>query len=225
MSRKLKVDMTGVESFTRCPEGQFPAKIVKIEECTIQGSGDDGLKVQFEVTGGSGKGCKVFETLSLGEKALWKLKMLLEALGMKATGKLTIDLDKLLNKACAIEVIHDEYNGQKRAKISQYLKLSELDEEDEVDEDDDDIDDDEDEEEAKPVKKTAAKKKSKKQPEPEEDDEDDEDEDEDEDDDEEEEEPTPKSKKSSKKAPIKKATKSSKKSKKDDEDDWEEDDD
>lgn len=224
MSRKLKVDMTGVESFTRCPEGQFPAKIVKIEECTIQGSGDDGLKVQFEVTGGSGKGCKVFETLSLGEKALWKLKMLLEALGMKATGKLTIDLDKLLNKACAIEVIHDEYNGQKRAKISQYLKLSELDEEDEVDEDDDDIDDDEDEEEVKPTKKVAAKKKPKKQPEPEEDDEDDEDEDEDEDD-EEEEEPAPKSKKSSKKAPVKKATKASKKSKKDDEDDWEEDDD
>lgn len=224
MSRKLKVDMTGVESFTRCPEGQFPAKIVKIEECTIQGSGDDGLKVQFEVTGGSGKGCKVFETLSLGEKALWKLKMLLEALGMKATGKLTIDLDKLLNKACAIEVIHDEYNGQKRAKISQYLKLSELDEEDEVDEDDDDIDDEEDEEEVKPTKKVATKKKLKKQPEPEEDDEDDEDEDEDEDD-EEEEEPAPKSKKSSKKAPVKKATKSSKKSKKDDEDDWEEDDD
>lgn len=224
MSRKLKVDMTGVESFTRCPEGQFPAKIVKIEECTIQGSGDDGLKVQFEVTGGSGKGCKVFETLSLGEKALWKLKMLLEALGMKATGKLTIDLDKLLNKACAIEVIHDEYNGQKRAKISQYLKLSELDEEEEVDEDDDDIDDDEDEEEVKPTKKVATKKKPKKQPEPEEDDEDDEDEDEDEDD-EEEEEPAPKSKKSSKKAPVKKATKSSKKSKKDDEDDWEEDDD
>ena len=222
MSRKLKVDMTGVESFTRCPEGQFPAKIVKIEECTIQGSGDDGLKVQFEVTGGSGKGCKVFETLSLGEKALWKLKMLLEALGMKATGKLTIDLDKLLNKACAIEVIHDEYNGQ---KISQYLKLSELDEEDEVDEDDDDIDDDEDEEEAKPAKKAATNKKSKKQPEPEEDDEDDEDEDEDEDDDEEEEEPAPKSKKSSKKAPAKKAAKSSKKSKKDEEDDWEEDDD
>ncbi len=225
MSRKLKVDMTGVESFTRCPEGQFPAKIVKIEECTIQGSGDDGLKVQFEVTGGSGKGCKVFETLSLGEKALWKLKMLLEALGMKATGKLTIDLDKLLNKACAIEVIHDEYNGQKRAKISQYLKLSELDEEDEVDEDDDDLDDEEDEEEVKPAKKNVTKKKSKKQPEPEEDDEDDEDEDEDEDDDEEEEEPAPKSKKSSKKAPVKKATKSSKKSKKDDEDDWEEDDD
>ena len=224
MSRKLKVDMTGVESFTRCPEGQFPAKIVKIEECTIQGSGDDGLKVQFEVTGGSGKGCKVFETLSLGEKALWKLKMLLEALGMKATGKLTIDLDKLLNKACAIEVIHDEYNGQKRAKISQYLKLSELDEEVEDDDDDDDIDDDEDEEEVKPAKKTAAKKKSKKQPEPEEDDEDDEDEDEDEDDDEEEE-PAPKSKRSSKKAPVKKAAKSSKKSKKDEEDDWEEDDD
>ena len=56
MSRRMKVDMTGVESYSRCPEGQFSAKLVKLEECSIQGSGDDGLKAKFEVTSGSGKG-------------------------------------------------------------------------------------------------------------------------------------------------------------------------
>ena len=222
MSRRMKVDMTGVESYSRCPEGQFPAKLVKLEECTIQGSGDDGLKAKFEVTGGSGKGSNVFETFSLAEKALWKLKMMLEALGMKASGKMTLDLDKLEGKSVGIEVVHDEYNGRKQAKIAQYLKLSEL-EDTEADEDDED-DDDEDEDE-EPVKKSAKKapaKKSKKQPE-----DDDEDEDED-DDDEDEEEEKPAPKKSSKKAPAKATKKPAKKSKKDeddDEDDWEDDED
>jgi len=223
MSRRMKVDMTGVESYSRCPEGQFPAKLVKLEECTIQGSGDDGLKAKFEVTGGSGKGSNVFETFSLGEKALWKLKMMLEAMGMKATGKMTLDLDKLEGKSVGIEVVHDEFNGRKTAKIAQYLKLSEL-EDTEADEDDEDEDDDDEDEE--PVKKPAKKapaKKSKKQPEPDEDEDDDE---EDDDEDEEEEKPAPK--KSSKKAPDKAAKKPSKKAKpepEDDEDDWEDDED
>lgn len=219
MSRRMKVDMTGVESYSRCPEGQFPAKLVKLEECSIQGSGDDGLKAKFEVTSGSGKGSNVFETFSLAEKALWKLKMMLEAMGMKAVGKMTLDLDKLEGKSVGIEVVHDEYNGRKQAKIAQYLKLSEL-EDTEADEDDED-DDDEDEDE-EPVKKPA--KKSKKQPEPEDDDEDEDEDDDDED--EEEEKPAPK--KSSKKAPAKASKKPAKKSKKDeddDEDDWEDDED
>ena len=139
MSRRMKVDMTGVESYSRCPEGQFPAKLVKLEECSIQGSGDDGLKAKFEVTSGSGKGSNVFETFSLAEKALWKLKMMLEAMGMKAVGKMTLDLDKLEGKSVGIEVVHDEYNGRKQAKIAQYLKLSEL-EDTEADEDDEDED-------------------------------------------------------------------------------------
>lgn len=224
MSRRMKVDMTGVESYSRCPEGQFPAKLVKLEECSIQGSGDDGLKAKFEVTSGSGKGSNVFETFSLAEKALWKLKMMLEAMGMKAVGKMTLDLDKLEGKSVGIEVVHDEYNGRKQAKIAQYLKLSEL-EDTEADEDDEDDDDeDEDEEPVKKPTKKAPTKKSKKQPEPEDDDEDEDEDDDDED--EEEEKPAPK--KSSKKAPAKASKKTSKKSKKDeddDEDDWEDDED
>lgn len=224
MSRRMKVDMTGVESYSRCPEGQFPAKLVQLEECTIQGSGDDGLKAKFEVTGGSGKGSNVFETFSLAEKALWKLKMLLEAMGMKANGKMTLDLDKLEGKSVGIEVVHDEYNGRKQAKIAQYLKLSELEDTEADDDDEDDDDEDEDEEPVKKPAKKAPTKKSKKQPEPEDDDEDEDEDDDDED--EEEEKPAPK--KSSKKAPAKAAKKPVKKSKKDeddDEDDWEDDED
>lgn len=225
MARKFKVDMTGVESYTRCPEGEFTAKCKKIDMGTVQGSGDDCLKAQFEVLSGEGKGCSVYETFSLGEKALWKLKSFLEAIGVKANGKISLDLDKLEGKICTIEVFHDEYNGSKRAKISSYSKYVPEDTDDDDDDTDDDEDEEEEEEEVKPAKKPATKKAPVKKPAPVEEDEDD-------DDDEEEEEP-PKPTKKSKPAPEKKApAKSTKKVKKpepeeddDDEDDWEEDDD
>ena len=223
--RRVNLDMTGVESYTRCPEGEWLAKVSKIEEGTVQGSGDDCLKARFEVIKGSAKGCNVFETFSLTEKALWKLKSFLEAIGMRANGKISLDLDKLEGKVCVIDVIHDEYNGTKRAKISSYIKP----EEDLDDEEDEDEDEDEEEEEEAPSKKPAkapakpVKKAKKPVVEEEEEDEDDED------DEDEEEEPVKPVKKSTKKAPpAKKAPAKSKKKveeDEDDDDDWEEDDD
>ena len=216
MARRVKLDMTGVESYTRCPEGEWLAKLSSIEEGTVQGSGDDCLKARFEVIKGSAEGCAVFETFSLTEKALWKLKGFLEAIGMKANGKLSLDLDKLEGKVCIIDVIHDEYNGQKRAKIASYMKPVEDDEEDE----EEDEDEEEEETPRKPAKKAPAKSAKKSKPI-------EEDDDEDEDDEEEEEEPKPK--KTSKKAPpAKKAPAKTKKKveeDEDDDDDWEDDDD
>lgn len=231
MARKLKLNMEGVESYTRCPEGEWLAKLTKIEMGEVQGSGDDCLKARFEVIKGSAKGNTVFETFALSEKALWKLKSFLEAIGVKSTGKFTLDLDKLEGKICIIDVIHDEYNGTKRAKISAYIKPGDdSDDDDDEDEVDDENDDDDEEEESpkKSSKKSAPAKKSKKKSEPEEDD----DEDDDEDDEEEEEKPIPKSKKSTKKAPAKSSKKAPAKKKPepeddddDEDDDWEEDDD
>ena len=230
MARKLKLNMDGVESYTRCPEGEWLAKLTKIEMGEVQGSGDDCLKARFEVIKGSAKGNTVFETFALSEKALWKLKSFLEAIGVKSTGKFTLDLDKLEGKICIIDVIHDEYNGTKRAKISAYIKPGDdSDDDDDEDEVEDEENDDEEEESPKKSsKKSAPAKKSKKKPEPEEDD----DEDDDEDDEEEEEKPAPKSKKSTKKAPAKSSKKAPAKKKPepednddDEDDDWEEDDD
>lgn len=218
-SRKLKVNMTGVESFTRCPEGEHLVRVKKLEMGTVQGSGDDALKAVFEVLEGDGKGCSVFETFSLGEKALWKLKQFLVAIGVKADGKLSLDLDKLEGKKCLIDVIHEEYNGQKRAKISNYAKPSE-----DSDEDDEDYDEEDEDEEDEPPKKSAKKTSKKSAKKPIDEDEDDEDE--------EEEEPAPKAKKGAKKSAPPKATKKSKKKPEpepeedeDEDDDWDEDDD
>lgn len=227
MARKLKLDFTGVESYSRCSEGIHRAKVAEIQEKTSQG-GDDMLQIAMEVVAGADKGCRVFDNCVLTDKALWKFKQLLSALGVKCDGKVAVDLDGLIGKTCDIEVFHEEYNGQTRAKISNYSKVAAS-----ADADDDDDDEEEDEEEVKPSKKpkaapakAPARKKPVKQEEPE-----DEDEEEDEGDEEEEEEaPKPTKKKP---APEKKAAPAKKTAKKpepepeedddeDDDDDWEE---
>lgn len=234
MARTIKVDMTGVETYTKVSEGIHTAKVVEILQKESQG-GDDMLQFAFEVTKGKDKGNRVFESFVLTDKALWKLKSFLQAIGMKADGKLKIDLDKLVGKVCDIEVFWDEYNGQTRAKISDYYKVGKgaANDTDEDEDDEDEADEDEDEDDTpakKSAKKAPAKKASKKKPEPEDDDEDEDDSDEDDEDDDEEEEPAPKKrgrKPAPKKAPVKKGKK--KPEPEDDEDDdedeeWEEDD-
>ena len=225
MGRTKKLDFTGVESFARCSEGVHTAKLIEIEETTTQ-AGDDMLKATFEVISGQDKGCRVFDNFTLSDKALWKLKQFLVAAGVKADGKVAVDLDKLIGKVCDITVIHEEYNGVTRAKISDYQKLikpakaADMEDYDEIEEDDE-----EEVEEVKPVKKAkpeaAPAKKVKPAPEPVE-----ETEDEDWDDDDEEEEAPPakpvKAAKAAKPEPkAKPKAKPAEDEDEDEEDDWE----
>lgn len=237
-SKKVNVDFTGVESFNRPSEGQHVVKIVSAEMKQSQG-GNDMIVVTFEVTKGSDKGARCIENYPLAENALWKLKGLLQAIGMKCDGKVRLDLDKLIGKVCIITVSEEEYEGRIRSRVQECKKLAAVADEDDDDEDqdeEDDSDDDEDDEEEeapkkKPTKKAPAKAATKKKapmnpPEDEDEDDDDDWDDEDEDDDEEEE-PAPKKKPVKKAAPAKKtpAKKAPAKKKPEPEDDDDEDDD
>lgn len=224
MGRTKKLDFTGVESFARCSEGVHTAKLIEIEEAVTQ-AGDDMLKATFEVTSGQDKGCRVFDNFTLSDKALWKLKQFLVAAGVKADGKVAIDLDRLIGKVCDITVTHEEYNGVTRARISDYQKLikpakaADMEDYDEIEEDDE-----EEVEEVKPAKKAkpapapAKTAKAKPAPEPVE-----EEEDEDWDDDEEEEEapPAKPAKKTKPEPKAKPKAKPAEDEDEDEEDDWE----
>lgn len=235
MGKKINVDLTGVESFQRASEGEHTAKIVSAEVKQSQG-GNDMVVVCFEVTKGEDKGARVYENYPLIDTALWKLKGLLQAIGMKADGKVQIDLDKLVGKVVTIVVKHEEYEGKVRAKIDEVRKFStasasdDEDDEDEDDDSDDEAEDEDDEEEEAPKKKAPAKKASKKS-EPEEDEDDDDDDDWDDDDEDEEEEEEKPAKKTTKKAPAKATKKAAPKKKApepeedDDDDDWDDDED
>ena len=229
--RVVSVDMTGVETFSKVSEGIHTVRVKEINTSTTQ-AGDDALQVVFEVTKGNDKGGRLFEIFTLIDKALWKFKAFLKAVGAKHEGKIKIDLDKLIGKICDVEVFWNEYNGQTYAKISDYYPLGKTSYDDDTEEEDDDMDEAEDEEEeveqVKPKKRGRPAKKAAKKPEPEEDDDEDEDDDFD-DDEEDEEEEEVKPAKRSKAAKEKKVAKSKKVVKKpepeDEDDDFDDDDD
>ena len=186
--RTITVDMTGVETFSKVSEGIHTAKVKEINTTTTQ-AGDDALQVIFEVIKGEDKGGRVFETFTLIDKALWKFKAFLKAIGVKHEGNIKIDLDKLIGKTCDIEVFWNEYNGQTYSQISDSFPIGKTAYDDEEEDDDfDDDEEDEEEEEVKPAKrskavkekKVAKSKKAVKEPEPEDEDDDFDDDDDDE---------------------------------------------
>lgn len=150
MGKKMKLDFSGVEAFVKCAEGQHVVKLVEIEETESQ-AGNDMLNATFKVVKGQSKGATLYDNFVLTEKALWKLQSFLVAVGMKADGKVMLDLDKLIGKTCIVEVEHEEYEGKTRARIQEFIKLASKAEE--PDEDDEDIEDDDEEEEAPAPKK------------------------------------------------------------------------
>lgn len=163
-SRKKKLDFTGVETFNKPAEGSHKVKVTKVEEVQSQG-GNDMFKVVFEVVSGPSKGCRVVENYPLIDTALWKLKSLLQAINIKAEGRVQIDLDKMEGKILEIKVVYEDYQGQERARVAETNKFIEPaedddDDEDNIDEEDEAEDDDEEEEEPKPVKKTTRKTKT-----------------------------------------------------------------
>lgn len=173
-TRKRKIDFTGVEAYNRPAEGIHKVRIAKVEEATSQG-GNEMFKVSFEVIDGPSKGCRAIENYPLIDTALWKLKSLLQAVGMKADGRVQIDLDKLEGKVLDIVVADEEYNGQTRARVKE-TRRAQAEVEPEEEEDDDDFEEEEVEEKPKKSKKSAkkpAKKPVKKEPEPVEEDDDD----------------------------------------------------
>ena len=141
----VKLDFSGVESYLKCAEGEHVAALKEAELKTSE-AGNEMISCVFEVVAGASSGARVFDNFVLTDKALWRLKTYLECLGIKADGKLKLDLDKLIGKKCIIEVAHEEYKGQTRARISDFKKLvadTKKAEPDDIDDEDDDDDWDE----------------------------------------------------------------------------------
>lgn len=170
---KKKIDFSGVESFQRAPEGTHTVKVVEMKESTFQ-SGNEGFKVAFEIIKGAGKGARVYENFPLAENSLWKLKSLLEAVRIKADGRIMLDTNKVVGKTLEIDVYHEEYEGRMRARLGEMRRLGAGKVEDDDDEEEDFEDEIEEEEEIEEAPKRARKAPAKKDPEPEEDDDDEE---------------------------------------------------
>lgn len=163
----IKLNFDGVETgYKAVPEGTYEVRVKEVEAGTSQANAPK-LDFKFEIISGKNKGSLLFYTCSLQPQALFKLKVVLEALGYEIPeGNFNLDIDELIDLECSVEVAHETYEGKKRARIVEFITSDDSDDDDEDDSDDEEDEDSDDEED--------------------EDDSDDEDEDEDEDDDEEE---------------------------------------
>jgi hypothetical protein len=185
MATAKVIDLTNVKdggnfNKKRMPEGDYPARILKVED-TKSGS-DEGFMWLFTIQVDKGGTYPYY--CKLVENQLWKVRNLCIAAGMNVPKKrLKLDPEKLVGKRIAVTLEDDEYEGKKQSNIAATFPLSELDdyaagEDDDAVGDDGEEDEEEEEYEAPPPKKKAAKRKPAPVPEPEED-EDEEEEDED----------------------------------------------
>lgn len=121
----LNLDFSSVKGFDPIPESEnYVFKIEKVEEKAAKTSGSPMLNLTVEVIAdefdGEYVGRKVFENYVLTEKCLWKLKQLLAAIGIDASGAVDLDTQELLGKTFTGSIIIQEYNGNEKNSIKNH---------------------------------------------------------------------------------------------------------
>lgn len=151
----ISVNFSETETNLTLEEGPYLIEVEDVEVKTSDNSGADYLAFTFKVAEGKFKGKKVWHNCSLQPQALFNLRGLLEALGYEVPqGQMELDPTDLIGEQCAAEVVHEVYQGKKKARVAEFFTPNELGEEGAGGEE-------EEVEEEKPAPK------AKKQPEPE----------------------------------------------------------
>lgn len=154
-------EVEGGGAGVRIPENDYAAKIVKAKFERSAEKDTPGIRITFKITEGKYSGKKVPDSLWITPRSLWRIRSLLEALGVEVPKSiLKLPLKPLVGKDLGITVTDDEpYNGRIKSRVSDFLDLETLndevedEEEEEEDEEEgeeeieDSEDDDEDEEE------------------------------------------------------------------------------
>lgn len=145
----IEVDMRGVSSRGICPEGIHKVKVQKVTREISERSAKPYLAWELRTSGGY----TLYHNTSLQPQALFNLKNVLLALGYDVPDAvLRLDLRDLKGREAYVEVMHEVYEGKKRAKIVQFLGPDEVEEEGLEDEEDieeelEEVEEEEDEEE------------------------------------------------------------------------------
>lgn len=129
----IEVDMRGVSSGGICPEGIHKVKVNKVTQEISEKSAKPYLAWELRTSGGY----TLYHNTSLQPQALFNLKNVLLALGYEIPDAiLRLDLRDLKGREAYVEVMHEVYEGKKRARIAQFLMPDEVDEEELEDEED-----------------------------------------------------------------------------------------
>lgn len=167
-SRKkgISVDFEGVSAGSGVPDGTYTVSVEEVSVETSENSGEDYLSWKFKVVGGKMSGRSLYDNTSLQPQALWRLRRVLESLGIEVPdGAMDIDPDELIGLECDVEVANEDYQGKQRSRVVDIFPAGEGGSSGE---------EEEEEEEKKPAKpaakagKTPAKKPAKEEEEEEE---------------------------------------------------------
>lgn len=129
----VELDFSNVKEFqgrTRIPEGDYAFKIVSIDTKTKSKAGNPMWTVDLDVIGPSQEGKRLKTYLALTEKALFKLRDLLESIGLKVgKQKIKIDPQKLVGKTVGANVRDGEPYGEKgliSSEIAYFIPVDEV---------------------------------------------------------------------------------------------------
>ena len=117
------VDFSGVESGGRAvPDGEYLLEVVSIEE-KESSEGNAYLAWKWKVSDGAYKGASIYDNTSLKSTALWRLKTLLECLGVEvAGGKMALNFKEYIGKTCLVMVANETYQGKQKPRIANFLR-------------------------------------------------------------------------------------------------------
>jgi len=118
----IAVDFSGVESGGRAiPDDDYLLEVVSCEEKEGRESGALYLSWKYKVAEGTYKGATVYDNTSLSPQALWRLKRLLEAMGIQADGKMSLDINSFKGKRVLAQIANETYNGKEKPRVVEFL--------------------------------------------------------------------------------------------------------
>lgn len=146
--QNIKVDFSNVEGGgrSRVPEGDYIVKVVSCKHETAQ-SGNPMLVWRFAISDGKFEGKPLYTNTVLVPKALWVLRNLLEAMGLKVPSKsVNLNPAKFVGKELGVTVQDNEFEGRTYSEIVDYVSPDavtgeDVEEEEELDEEEEDLED------------------------------------------------------------------------------------
>jgi hypothetical protein len=162
----------------RVPDGDYRAKILGAKYITSSQKGTPGLEVHYVIADGKHKGKKFNDTCYLTPKALWRVRSLLEALGISVPKKaFKLDVTELKGKELGVTFTEEEDEYEKQGKtvkvirsnVSDFLDLDQLttggvdddEDEDEGLDDDEELDDEEEDDDLDSLDRSELKVRAK----------------------------------------------------------------
>ena len=113
----MDLDFTGVESFANIPLGTHSVTVKDATFTKAKNTGSDQLQINFEDAHGATK----MMWCSLVPQALWKVKGVLEALGIPCEGKIRLNTKTMIGKHCVISVEVDP-NDDSRQIVARVMR-------------------------------------------------------------------------------------------------------